>query len=325
MKLKYRQALNLALKEEMRRDDSVILMGEDIGMYNGLFRVTEGLFAEFGPTRVIDTPLSEAGFTGFCVGAAMLGLRPVIEMCFAGLVPLAMEPIINQASTMKARLGGQVSIPMVIRLPSGVAPWGGPVNNENLDSLFYSVPGLKIAMPSTPRDARGMMKSGIRGDDPVLFYEHRDLYNTEGLVPEEEELIPFGQAVVRRPGSEVTVVSISEMVFQCLDAAEELRKTEGIDTEVIDLRTLFPLDIATVIESVRKTGRLVVVHEASMIGGWGGEVVAQVANGALDYLEAAPLRIAAKRVPTPSAETLFREVVPQREDIIKGIQSAMAQ
>ncbi|MCC7107349.1 MAG: alpha-ketoacid dehydrogenase subunit beta, partial [Chloroflexi bacterium] len=191
--LKYRQALNLALREEMRRDDGVILVGEDIGIYDGSFRVTEGLLKEFGPARVIDTPLSENGFVSFGIGAAMAGMRPVVEMMLHGLVALATDSIINQAAIMKARSGGQIKCPIVIRSPGGSRPWGGPMNNQNLDSLLFSIPGLKIALPSTPRDARGMLKAAIRDDDPVLFFEHTTLYFTEGAVPDDEEVIPLGR------------------------------------------------------------------------------------------------------------------------------------
>lgn len=323
MKLKYRQALNLALREEMQRDDGVILVGEDIGAYQGTHRVSEGLLAEFGPARVIDMPISESGFVGFCVGAAMVGMRPVAELMLAGLLPLAMEPIINQASNIRHRLGGQVKCPIVIRAPSGSRPWGGPVNNQNLDSLLFSVPGLKIAMPATARDARALLKAAIRDDDPVLFFEHSSLYGTEENVPEKEEIIPLGQGTIRRPGQDLTVVSISEMVLRCLAAAADVQTTDGIDAEVIDLRTLYPLDIELVLESVRKTHRLLVVQEAPLIGGWGGEIAAQVSAQAFEHLHSAPARLGAKRFPTPSAEPLFREVYPQLGDIVGAIRDVM--
>lgn len=323
MKLRYRQALNLALREEMRRDDSVILVGEDIGLYQGSHRVTERLLTEFGPARVIDMPISEGGFVGFCVGAAMSGLRPVAELMLMGLLPLAMEPIVNQAAILKHRLGGQVKCPLVVRAPSGSRPWGGPMNNQNLDSLMFSVPGLKIAMPSTPRDARALLKAAIRDDDPVLFFEHTSLYGAEDEVPEEEETIPLGQGAIRRPGQDLTVVSISEMVHRCIAAAAEVHAQDGIDAEIIDLRTLYPLDVELVLRSVQKTHRLLVVQEAPLIGGWGGEIVAQVSAEAFDYLDAPTARLGAKRIPTPSAEPLFREVYPQRDDICRAIRDLM--
>lgn len=321
MKMRYRQALNLALREEMQRDDGVILVGEDIGLYQGSHRVTEGLLEEFGPTRVIDTPISESGFVGFCVGAAMTGMRPVAELMLQGLLPLAMEPLVNQASNVKSRLGGQVKCPLVVRAPSGVRPWGGPVNNQNLDSLLFSVPGLQIAMPSTPRDARGLLKAAIRDDDPVLFFEHTSLYVMQDEVPEAEEVIPLGEGIVRRPGSDVTVVSISEMVLRCMTAAAELEANDGINAEVIDLRTLYPLDVDLVLESVQKTRRLLVVQEAPLVGGWGGEVVAAVSAQAFDSLDAAPTRLGAKRFPAPSAEQFLREVYPQPETIVDAVRA----
>lgn len=321
--LKYRQALNLALREEMRGDDGVILVGEDIGVYQGTHRVSEGLLAEFGPTRVIDMPLSESAFVGFCVGAAMAGMRPVAELMLAGLLPLAMEPIINQASNVRNRLGGEVKCPIVVRAPSGSRPWGGPVNNQNLDSLLFSVPGLKIAMPSTARDARGLLKAAIRDDGPVLFFEHASLYGTEDTVPDEEEVIPLGQGVIRRPGHGVTVVSISEMVNRCLRAAEEAQATAGIDAEVIDLRTLYPLDIDLVLSSVERTRRLLVVQEGPEIGGWGGEVVSQVSAKLFHVLASPPARLGAKRFPTPSAEVLFRQVFPQQADVLQALKGVV--
>jgi len=260
--ISYAQAINEALKEEMALDDRVILLGEDVGSYGGVFKVTKGLFDEFGKERVIDTPISETGFIGAGVGAAMTGLKPIIEIMWIDFSLVAMDQIINQAAKMAYMSGGQTSVPMVIRTQGGGGRGNGAQHSQSLETLFAHIPGLKVVAPSTPYDAKGLLKASIREGSPVIFIEHKMLYSQKGEVPEEEYTIPLGKADIKRSGKDVTIVTLSRMVQFSLEAAKELEK-EGIDAEVIDLRTLVPLDIETVKESVKKTNRVVVVHEAT--------------------------------------------------------------
>jgi len=259
--MKYREALRAALDEEMERDPSVFVVGEGIGERGGSYKVTEGLLAKFGPNRVIDTPLSEAGFVGLGVGAAIAGQRPVVEMLFIDFLLLAMDQVINQAAKYRFMSGGEGRVPLVIRTQGGTGNSLAGQHSQSLEALYYHIPGLKVVMPSTPRDAKGLLKSAIRDDDPVIFIEHKQLYMTDGDVPDGDYVIPLGEAEVKRPGSDATLVAWSHMTLKSLQAAEELA-AEGIEAEVIDLRTLSPMDVGCVLDSVRRTGRLVIAQEA---------------------------------------------------------------
>jgi len=321
-KIKYREALRAALREEMERDPSVFCIGEGIGERGGSYKVTEGLLAEFGPRRVVDTPLSEAGFVGLGTGAAIAGARPVVEMLFIDFLLLAMDQVVNQAAKYRFMSGGEGRVPLVIRTQGGAGNSLAGQHSQSLEALFYHVPGLKIAMPSTPADAKGLLKTAIRDDDPVIFIEHKLLYLAEGEVPEGEHLVPFGRADVKRPGTDVTLVAWSHMVTKSLTAAEQLAK-EGIDVELIDLRTLVPMDLECVLDSVRRTGRLVIAQEAVRRGGVAGDIAATVAEQAFQHLHAPIVRVAGKNTVIPFNLALERASVPQVEDIVAGIRSVL--
>jgi len=320
--MKYRDALRAALQEEMERDDSVFCIGEGIGERGGSYKVTEGLLAQFGPGRVIDTPLSEAGFVGLGVGAAVAGQRPVVEMLFIDFLLLAMDQVVNQAAKYRFMSGGEGRVPLVIRTQGGAGNSLAGQHSQSLEALYYHVPGLKVVMPSTPRDAKGLLKAAIRDDDPVIFIEHKLLYMTEGEVPDEPFEIPLGQADIKRAGTDVTLVSWSHMVLKSLQAAEQLA-AEGISTEVIDLRTLVPMDIACVLDSVRRTGRLVIAHEAIKRGGVGGDVAAMVAEQAFESLRAPIVRVAGLNSVIPFNLALEKATVPQVADIVAGVRSVL--
>ena len=320
--MKYREALRAALQEEMDRDETVFCVGEGIGERGGSYKVTEGLLARFGPGRVIDTPLSEAGFVGLGTGAAIAGRRPVVEMLFIDFLLLAMDQVVNQAAKYRFMSGGEGRVPLVIRTQGGAGNSLAGQHSQSLEALYYHVPGLKVVMPSTPRDAKGLLKAAIRDDDPVVFIEHKLLYMTEGDVPEEEYVIPLGQAEVKRPGSDVTLVAWSHMVVKSLQAAEKLA-AEGISTEVIDLRTLVPMDIACVLDSVRRTGKLVIAQEAVKRGGVGSDVAAMVAEQAFDRLRAPIIRVAGRNTTIPFSLALEKAAVPQVGDIVAGVRSVM--
>jgi pyruvate dehydrogenase E1 component beta subunit len=294
-KLKYREALRDALREEMARDPTVFCIGEGIGERGGSYKVTEGLIAEFGPGRVVDTPLSEAGFVGLGTGAAIAGGRPVVEMLFIDFLLLAMDQVVNQAAKYRFMSGGQGNVPLVIRTQGGAGNSLAGQHSQSLEAIFHHIPGLKVVMPSTPADAKGLLKTAIRDDDPVIFIEHKLLYMTDGEVPAEPYVIPLGQAEVKRPGTDVTLVTWSHMTIKSLQAAEELAG-EGISAEVIDLRTLVPMDTETVLESVSRTGHLVIAQEAVKRGGVGSDVAAIVAERAFDSLRAPIVRVAAETV-----------------------------
>jgi pyruvate/2-oxoglutarate/acetoin dehydrogenase E1 component len=273
--VQYRQALNEALHEEMARDPMVCLMGEDIGSYGSPFKITEGLYERFGQKRVRDTPISEAGFCGIAVGAAMTGLRPVVEVLYVDFITLAMDQIVNQAAKARYMFGGKARVPLVIRAQGGGGRGNAAQHSQCLEMWFVHVPGLVVVQPSTPYDAKGLLKSAIRDDNPVIFLEHKLLYNTTGPVPDEEYLVPLGVADVKRAGGDVTIVATSRMVLLALNAAQELAR-QGIEAEVIDPRTLKPLDTEMIVRSVQKTGRLVVVSEGHLTGGFTAEVAARV-------------------------------------------------
>jgi pyruvate/2-oxoglutarate/acetoin dehydrogenase E1 component len=310
----YREALNQAMREEMRRDENIVLMGEEVGFYQGAYKVSKGLLEEFGPMRVLDTPITELGFTGLGVGAAMVGLRPIVEMMTFNFSLLALDQIVNSAAKMLYMSGGQFPIPIVIRGPGGAAHQLAAQHSQSLESWFCNVPGLKVVMPSTPSDAKGLLKTSIRDNNPVVFIESEVLYGTRGEVHEGEHLIPLGVADIKRPGKDVTVIAHSKMVFVALDAAAELEK-EGIDIEVIDPRTLRPLDTETILQSVRKTNRAVIVEEGWPFCGVGAQFVDCIQHRAFDYLDAPILRVTGADVPTPYSKSLEHLAPPDKHKV----------
>jgi 2-oxoisovalerate dehydrogenase E1 component len=305
----YAQALVEAAREEMKRDPKVFIMGEDVGLYGGAYGATRDLYKEFGEWRVLDTPVSEATIGGAAVGAAMAGMRPVAEIMYVDFTPLAMDQIANQGAKNRYMFGGKTTVPMVIRTEGGAGRAIAAHHSQSLESLWTHFPGIYVVMPSTPYDAKGLLKAAIRDDNPVMFIEHKMLYKKKGFVPEEDYVIPFGVADIKRPGKDVTLATYSRMVYRALEAAETLAK-EGLDVEVIDLRTLKPLDIHTVIGSVKKTGRLVCVSEAYENTGFINEVMMQVNEQAFDYLDAPMVRVASANVPVPRAEILEDGAIP---------------
>ncbi|MEN2992797.1 MAG: pyruvate dehydrogenase complex E1 component subunit beta [Bacteroidia bacterium] len=317
--MQFREALRAALREEMRRDPRVFLMGEEVGEYNGAYKVSEGLLAEFGPQRVIDTPISELGFAGIGVGAAMVGLRPVIEFMTFNFALLAIDQVVNHAAKLRHMSGGQFAVPIVFRGPSGSAGQLAQQHSQSFENWYANVPGLKVVSPSTPRDAKGLLKSAIRDDDPVLVMESELMYGLKGEVPEDEDfLIPIGVAEVKRPGAEVTVVSFGKMVHVALEAAK-LLEPEGVSVEVIDLRTLRPLDYETVIASVKRTNRLVVVEESWPLGGLAAEIAYAVQRWAFDYLDAPVVRLTGADAPMAYAPTLVEAYLPNPRRLIEAI------
>lgn len=313
----YAEALRECLRQTMSADPRVFLIGEDIGVYGGAFGVSAGLLAEFGEERVIDTPISEAGIAGACIGAALTGMRPVGEIQFMDFVTLTMEQLVLQAAKVRFMFGGKASVPMVLRTPGGSGTGAAAQHSESLENWFVHVPGLKVVMPSNAYDAKGLLKAAIDDDNPVIFIEHKLLYKTKGHVPEGLYSVPLGQTNIARTGKHVTVVATSIMVSRALAAADELAK-EGIELEVLDPRTLRPLDDAPIIESVKKTGRALVVHEAVEMGGFGGEIVARIASSeAFDYLEAPIKRLAGADIPIPYNRELEYHTVPQVENIVR--------
>ena len=314
--LTYTEALRETLRQVMQADPSVFLIGEDIGVYGGAFGVSAGLIDEFGPERIIDTPISEAGITGACIGAALTGMRPVGEIQFMDFITLAMEQLVLQAAKIRFMFGGKAKVPLVLRTPAGSGTGAAAQHSESLENWFVHVPGLKVVMPSTPYDAKGLLRAAIYDDNPVIFVEHKLLYKTKGPVPEEPYEIPLGESKVVREGSDLTIVATSIMVKRSLEAAERLAQ-EGIQVEIIDPHTLKPLDMAPIEASVKKTGRALVVHEAVKTGGFGGEVVARIVESeAFDYLEAPVRRLAGLDTPIPYNRTLEYHTVPQVENIV---------
>ena len=315
-----RDAIREALREEMRRDDSVFLMGEDIAEYGGIFKVTDGLLAEFGPDRIFDTPLSESAIVGAAVGAALMGMRPVAEVMFADFTGVAMDAIVNHAAKVSYMSGGETSAPLVVRMAYGAGPRWGCHHTQSVESWLANVPGLTIVMPATPYDAKGLLKAAIRTPNPVIFLEHKLLYGKKGDVPEAEYVVPIGKADVKRPGDAVTIVATGLMVDRALGAARSLA-ADGISAEVIDLRSIQPLDEDTILASVEKTGRLVIVHEAPVRGGFGGEVAAVVATKALGYLDAPIQRVGAPWSPVPFGQILVDAYVPSEADIVRAVRA----
>jgi pyruvate dehydrogenase E1 component beta subunit len=320
----YRDAINLALKEEMRRDPTVVVFGEDVALYEGAFKVTRGLLSEFGEARVRDCPISENTIVGVAVGAAMGGLRPVAELMTVNFALLAMDQIVNHMAKVRYMFGGQTFVPMVLRMPGGGGSQLGAQHSQSLESYFMHCPGMRIAYPATPADAKGLLKSAIRDNNPVIFLEHELLYNSRGEVSDDPEfLAPFGRANVLRPGSAVTMVGYGRMTILCLQAAEILEK-EGVSCEVIDLRTLNPLDTETFIGSVQKTGRAVVVEECWQTAGLGGDIAARIYEGCFDRLLAPVKRISGLDVPMPYSRKIEKLCIPQTEGIVQGVRDLLS-
>jgi len=321
--ISYRDALNEALREEMLRDKTVFLLGEDIGKFwEGAFKVTKNLAKEFGDERVRDTPISESAIIGVAAGAAITGMRPVAEIMFGDLTALAMDQIANQAAKLRYMFGGQTKVPMVIRTPFGAGVNIASHHSQSLEAWFMHTSGLKVAMPSTPYDAKGLLKTAIRDGNPVMFFEHKLLYPIKGLVPEEEYLVPFGVADVKKEGKDVTVVATLYMVHKALAAAKELGE-QGVEAEVIDPRTIVPLDKKAIIDSVKKTGRLVIVSEDCKTAGVSAEIAAVVAEEALDYLDAPIKRVAEPDTPIPFSPPLEQFVIPNEKSIIKAVKEVV--
>jgi pyruvate/2-oxoglutarate/acetoin dehydrogenase E1 component len=316
--LTYSQALREALTEEMERDPNIILMGEDIAAYGGVFRVTEGLLAKFGPDRVRDTPISEAGFIGMGVGLAMTGKRPVPELMFMDFALVAADSIWNQAAKMRAMSGGRVKVPMVIRTQQGGGRGNGAQHSQSFEALFTHIPGFKVVLPATPADAKGLLKSALRDENPVMFIEHKLLYNTKGPVPDGEYTIPLGVADVKRQGTDLTIVSYSRQLLFALEAAETLQKEHGISAEVVDLRCTVPMDMQTIIASLRKTHRLLITHESHASCGVGAEIAMRVMEMAFDELDAPIVRVAGLDVPIHVSKPLEDLVLPQPDAIVRG-------
>mgnify|MGYP001091978256 CR=1 FL=1 len=315
--LTYREALREALREELRRDESVFLLGEDIAEYGSAYKVTQGLVDEFGHDRVRNTPLAESAVAGAALGAALVRMRPVAEIMYIDFSLLALDQIFNQIAKFRYMTGGGVKIPLVIRTQGGGGRSAGLHHSQSLEALYAHIPGLIVVMPSTPYDAKGLLKSSIRDDNPVIFIEHKGLYAQSGMVPEEEYLVPLGKAEVKRQGKDITAIAYSNSLILTLKAAEALEK-EGISLEVVDPRTLRPLDKDTVLNSVEKTGRVMIIHEACKTGGFGAEIAAIVAEEAFDYLDAPIKRVAALDSPIPFNPKLEDYVLPNENDIIRG-------
>jgi pyruvate/2-oxoglutarate/acetoin dehydrogenase E1 component len=316
------QAINNAISLEMENDPNVLLLGEDIGNAGGVAGVTQGLQAKFGEKRVLDTPISESGFLGAAIGAAVVGLRPVVDLMFIDFIGVAMDQLFNQAAKMRYIFGGKAKIPLVLRAMYGAGMCAAAQHSQSLEAWFMHIPGLIVVMPSTPYDAKGLLITAIRDDNPVVFLENKMLYGLEGEVPEETYLIPFGKADIKREGQDATIVATGQMVGRALNAAEKL-SPEGIDVEVIDPRSLLPLDEETILESVQKTHRLLIVHEEVKFAGSGAEIAAFVAEKAFNSLEAPILRIGGPFCPIPFSSKLEIEFIPSEEKIIDGIKSQL--
>jgi len=320
--ISFLEALNEALRQEMERDPAVIVMGEDVGVYGGVFGVTKGLLEKFGFERVIDTPISEAGFIGAAVGAAATGLRPVVELMFVDFFGVAMDQIYNQAAKMRYMFGGKIKVPITIRTTIGGGLSAAAQHSQVLYSIFAHVPGLKVVVPSTPYDAKGLLISSIRDDNPVMFFEHKLLYPIKGPVPEEPYTIPLGKADVKREGSDVTVIGLALTVHQALEAADILAK-EGISVEVIDPRTIVPFDKEAILKSVRKTGKVVIVDEDYDRCGFASWVAAIIADEAFEYLDAPIKRVTTPNIPIPFSPPLEKHILPSTEKIIRAVETVV--
>ena len=332
----YRQALHDTLAEEMRRDPAVVLMGEEIGLFEGSYKITAGLLKEFGPERVMDTPIAEEGFVGAAIGAAMLGLRPVVEIMTVNFSLLALDQVVNHAAKIHYMFGGQSRVPMVLRTPEGGGQQLAATHSQNFSAWYAYIPGLKVVAPATPADARGLLKASIRDDDPVIFLENLALYNTKGEVPglgddgsstdgqpRQDDVVPIGTAAVMKAGSDLTLVAYSRMSVVALEVARRLEQDQGVSIEVIDVRSLRPLDRPTLIESVRKTSRCVVMEEDWYSYGVGAELVATIQEGAFDYLDAPIKRVAQAEVPLPYAKVMEQAALPKAQNLVEAIKSTL--
>ncbi|HXW84561.1 MAG TPA: alpha-ketoacid dehydrogenase subunit beta [Candidatus Binataceae bacterium] len=315
----YREALNQALREELDRDERVFIMGEEVGYFGGAFKVTDGLLAVYGEKRIRDTPISELTIVGAGVGAAMGGLRPVVELMTINFGLLALDQIVNQAAKIHYMFGGKATVPMVIRAPQGGGHQLGAQHSQSLEAYFLHCPGLRVVIPATPADAKGLLKTAIRQSDPVMFLEHESLYGVKGEVPDGEHLVPFGKANVVREGKDVTIITYSKCLYDSLAAAESLENS-SIDAEVIDLRTLNPLDLETCVASVKKTGRAAIVYEGWRTAGAGAEVASQIYEAAFDHLDAPIERVASLDTPMPYNKHLERAALPSAGDIVKAVE-----
>ncbi|GIO26939.1 alpha-ketoacid dehydrogenase subunit beta [Ornithinibacillus bavariensis] len=319
----YLEAVREAMSIEMRKNEDVYILGEDIGVYGGAFGVTRGMIEEFGPERVRNTPISEAGIAGAAVGSALTGMRPILEIQFSDFITIALDQMVNQAAKIRYMYGGKGKVPMVLRTPSGSGTGAAAQHSQSLEAWVAHIPGLKVVQPSTAYDAKGLLKAAMDDDNPVIFYEHKLLYKTSSEVPEEEYSIPLGKADIKREGSDVTIVATAIMVHKALEAAKELDK-EGISVEVVDPRTIVPLDKETIVNSVKKTGKLIVVHEAVKRGGIGGEIASVVAESeAFDYLDAPIKRLGGAESPVPYNPELERAHIPQVPDIITAVKETL--
>ncbi len=319
----YREAVKEAMVQAMREDPEVFLMGEDVGVYGGAFGVSRGMLEEFGEDRVIDTPLSEAGFVGLCAGAALMGMRPIAEIQFSDFITHCMDQLTNQAAKLRYMFGGEAEVPMVLRTPGGAGTGAAAQHSQSLEAWFVHVPGLKVVMPSTPYDAKGLLRAAIDDPNPVIFYEHKLLYNRKGDVPEEAYRVPLGEAAVSREGEDITVVAAGLVHRFALDAADSLAD-DGIETEVIDLRTLSPMDDETVQQSVEKTRKLVVVEEDVKMAGWGAEVISRIVESESFYaLDRAPARVAGANTPIPYNKKLEEYIRPSPEKIVEAVKTLL--
>lgn len=318
--IRYIWAIGEAIKEEMERDDTVFLIGEDVGIPGGSFGASRGLYDLFGPARVVDTPISEAAITGMAAGAAACGLRPIVEIMFMDFMTVCMDGIVNQIAKMRYMFGSQYTVPIVIRTPSGAGLNAGPQHSQSLEAWFAHVPGLKVVMPGTPYDVKGLLKSAVRDDNPVIVVEHKALHALKGIIPEEEYLVPIGKADIKQEGADVTIVTVSRMVQESLKAAQALAG-EGIHAEVIDLLTISPWDRETVFNSVGKTHRLVIAHEAVKSFGIGAEISASVCEEIMDELDAPVMRVGAPSVPVPF--NLEKAYLPNSEDVIEAVKKTL--
>ncbi len=320
----YREALNEALREEMYRDPNVFIIGQDVGKFEGAYRVTQGLLAEFGPKRVKDAPISEMAIAGAGIGAAMAGLRPVVEFMTINFTLVAIDQIVNNAAKIRYMFGGQVSVPMVIRTPGGGGQQLTAQHSQNLENWYANTPGLKVVAPVTPADAKGLLKAAIRDPDPVFFLENLALYNTRGEVPDEEYEISIGTADIKREGTDISLIAHSRMVNVALQAAQRLQDEEGVSAEVVDIRSLRPLDTETIVNSVKKTNRAVTVEEGWTTFGVGGEMAALLADQAFDYLDAPVKRVGGEEVPMPYSKPLERAVIPSVDKVVSAAMEVLA-
>ncbi|WP_026837566.1 pyruvate dehydrogenase complex E1 component subunit beta [Gillisia sp. JM1] len=320
--IQFREAIQQAMSEEMRKDDTIYLMGEEVAEYNGAYKASKGMLDEFGPDRVIDTPISELGFTGIGIGSAMNGNRPIIEFMTFNFALVGIDQIINNAAKMRQMSGGQFNIPIVFRGPTGSAGQLGATHSQAFESWFANCPGLKVVVPSNPYDAKGLLKAAIRDDDPVIFMESEQMYGDKGEVPEEDYIVPIGVADIKREGTDVTIVSFGKIIKEAYKAADELEK-DGISCEIIDLRTVRPLDYDAIYKSVKKTNRLVILEEAWPFGNVATEITYQVQENAFDYLDAPIIKINTADTPAPYSPVLLKNWIPNSEDVVKAVRKVL--